>query len=298
MNPTLPDKSKIIGRFFIYVTMFVSGLVSFLDLFGLLESVEFIKSRQLTLTLLIISGLVVYLTSLGRKLDDIESSLVIKIDAIESSMHTLQAHVNQDTIEKVKSLRHQLDKNLEVIYGDMISDSLNNIERALKERTIKFNDLELFRYLYKRTLEKYPRATFLATSLPYKRFFWRNPMMEDAIKKFIEDGGTMQRIFFVKSLEELKQEEVKQVIADQCKIGVEVFVTIKDKIPPHLRRIFVVDQEKRIAWEVNVDQDSEIIEVKATTNSVFINEYLRCFETLIGSNSTNRQVVNVCEEPQ
>lgn len=287
MNRTLLDKLKIIGLFFIYATVFLSGLVSFLDLFGLLDSVPIIKSRIPTLTLLLISGLIGYVTLLGSR-----------VDSIESSMLTLQAHINQDTIEKIKSLRNQLDKNLEIIYGDMISDSISNFERALRERTIHFNDLELFRYLYKRTLEKYPRATFLATSLPYERFFWRNQMMEDAIRNFIDDGGTMKRIFFIKNLEELNDEEVSQVIAAQCGIGVEVYVTVKDKIPRNLRRIFVVDQEKRIAWEVTVDQDSEITEVTATSNTLFIDEYIQCFETLIGSTSTNKMVTQICKGRQ
>lgn len=288
MNRTLVDKlKKIIGLFFICTTVFFSGLVSVLDLFGLLDSEPSLKSRIPTITLLLISMLLGYIAWVGSR-----------VDSIESSMHTLQAHINQDTIEKIKSLRHQLDKNLEIIYGDMISSSISNFERALKERTIHFNDLELFRYLYKRTLEKYPRATFLATSLPYERFFWKNQMMEDAIRKFIDDGGTMKRIFFVKNLEEQNDEEVSQVISAQCSIGVEVYVTVKDKIPRNLRKIFVVDQEKRIAWEVTVDQDSEITEVTATSNPRFIDEYIQCFESLIGSTSTTKMVTQVCKGRQ
>lgn len=287
MNRLLLDKLKVIGLFFIYATVFLSGLVSFLDLFGLLDSIPIIKSRIPTLTLLLISGLIGYITLLGSR-----------IDSIESSVLTLQAHINQDTIEKIKSLRNQLDKNLEIVYGDMISDSISNFERALRERTIHFNDLELFRYLYKRTLEKYPRASFLATSLPYERFFWKNQMMEDAIRNFIDEGGTMKRIFFVKNLEELDDEEVSQVIAAQCSIGVEVYVTVKDKIPRNLRKIFVVDKEKRIAWEVIVDQDSEITEVTATSNSLFIDEYIQCFESLLGSTSTTKMVTQICKGRQ
>lgn len=283
MNRTLLDKLKVVGVFFIYATVFLGGLVSVLDLFGLLDSESTIKARIPTVTLLLISGLIGYITWMGSR-----------VDSIGSSMLTIQAHINQDTIEKIKSLRSQLDKNLEIIYGDMISDSISNFELALKERTIHFNDLELFRYLYKRTLERFPRATFLATSLPYERFFWKNQMMEEAIRKFIDDGGAMKRIFFVRNKEELGDEEVSHIIAAQCALGVEVYVTVKDKIPRKLRRIFVVDQERRIAWEVTVDQDSEITEVTATSNPLFIDEYVQCFESLIGSSSTNKMVTQIC----
>ena len=282
---------EAISLIFICLTVVFTGAVSILDLFDLLNEITFIKARIPTITLLLVStsvlGLVVYVTSVLSR----------KLDSIEDSMLSLQSYVHQDTIERVKSLRRQIEPNLEAVFGNLISDSLNNIVQALKEHRVRFNDVELFRYLYKVTLEKYPNAMFMATSLPYEKYFWRDRPMEEAIERFIDKGGVMKRIFFLKSMDELGTEEVAQIISTQCSIGVEVYVAVKSKIPRELRRFFVVDEGRQFAWELEVDQDrdNEVTQITATTNQKDIDDYIVSFNRLLGSKETQRLVTQLCK---
>lgn len=229
---------KSIEEYIFYAAAGLSGLVSLLDLLGILDAIPWLAAHIPTLTLLLVSVLLGYLTS----------GVVSKFGALEALVVDLQSYVRQEAVEKVTSLRKQLDPNLEVVFGDHISDLLHNIERAIKRRTFEFHDIDLFRYFYKQTLEAYPHATFQATSLAYQRYFWKNHPIEQAIARFIAGGGKMERVFLINSPEELNSEEVKEILSTQCAIGVKVYIADIRAVPVHLRRFFLVETEGRLLF--------------------------------------------------
>jgi hypothetical protein len=275
------NMKKSIETYFLFFVAAISGLVSLLDFFDLLNAVPWLADRIPTLTLLLVSGLLGYLAS----------EVAGKLDDVRIAVHDLRSLSQQETSERILSLRKQIDPNLEVVFGEHISDLLANVERTLKERTIQLHDVDLFRYFYKRTLERYSRATFLATSLPYQRYFWKNQPMEQAIAQFVAGRGTMKRIFFISDPEELNYEEIKEVLSIQCNIGVEVYITDARKAPPHLSKYFVVDTRERIAWEVFVGPTNEIVNILATSDPKSTKKYLRIFQELLELDGTERYSV-------
>ena len=269
---------KSIEEYVLYVTAGLSGLISLLDLLGLLDTIPWLAARIPTLTLLLVSVLLGYLTS----------GVATKLGILESAVLDLRTYLHQETTEKIASLRNQLDPNLDVVFGEHISDLLTSIERAVKERTFKFHDIDLFRYFYKRTLEAYPHATFLATSLPYQRYFWKNQPMEQAMARFITGGGKIKRVFFISRPEELDDGEVKGILSTQIEIGVETYIADARIVPAHIRRFFVVETRGRIAWEVFIGPDNRIVGVVATSDPLETEKYARMFKELLELDGTRR----------
>lgn len=270
--------TKPIELYVLYVAAGLSGFISLLDLFGLLDGIPWLAARVPTITLLLVSILLGYLTS----------GIVNKLDNLQSYLLALQSYVQSETTAQILSLRKQVDPNLEAVFGEQISNLLASVERALKERSIQLEDVDLFRYFYKRTLEQYPRATFFATSLPYQRYFWKNQPIEQAIAHFIAGGGKMKRLFFLNEAKDLNNEEVKEILATQCNIGVEVYVVELSNVPLYLRRFFLVDSKERIAWETFAGPDHRIVRVVATSHPESTKNFVRMFKELLELHGTRR----------
>lgn len=268
--------TRSIEEYIFYVAAGLSGLISLLDLLGLLDKIPWLAAHIPTLTLLLVSIALGYLTS----------GVISKLGALESSVLHLRSFVQQEVTDKITSLRNQLDPNLEVIFGEHISDLLTSVERAVKRRTFEFHDIDLFRYFYKRTLEAYPRATFLATSLPYQKYFWKNQPIEQAMARFINGGGKIKRIFFVSRPEELDDNEVREILSTQVGIGIEVYIANAQTAPAHLRRFFFVESKGRIAWEVFIGPDNRIVSVVATSEPSDTEKYARMYKELLELNGT------------
>lgn len=281
MSKSSASKTKSIEEYVFFVAAGLSGLVSLLDLLGLLDAVPWLAAHIPTLTLLLVSILLGYMTS----------GIVSKLGVLESSVLDLRSYIHQETTEKIANLRSQLDPNLDVIFGEHISDLLTSVERAVKRRTFEFHDIDLFRYFYKRTLEAYPHATFLATSLPYQRYFWKNQPMEQAMARFITSGGKIKRVFFISHPEELDDGEVKEILSSQVELGVETYIADARVAPAHLRRFFVVETKGRIAWEVFIGPDSRIVSVVATSDSTETEKYARMYKELLELDGTRRYFI-------
>lgn len=269
--------ARSIRKYWIHVLTGVGVLISLLDSLGFLESIPWLRERIPTLILFLFSILL-----------ELVSDVVTKISALEASVRDMHSYVQRETTEKIASLRNQLDPNLNIIFGEHISDLLTNVERALKKRTFEFHDIDLFRYFYKRTLEAYPRATFLATSLPYSRYFWKNQMIEQAITRFIAGGGKMKRVFFISRPEELEDNEVKEILSTQVGMGVDVYVADARIVPASLKRFFVVETKGRIAWEVFIGPDERIVTIVATSEPTNVKKYMSMYEELLQLDGTRR----------
>lgn len=268
-------------KYFLYIAAGISALISILDLFGILENIPWLNNRLSTITLLLVSGLVLYLVNSLSTLEE-------KIDKSDIQIENLGSYVQQDTLEKLSALREYIDPNLQAVFNEHISDLLTNIERALKGQEIRLFDINLFRYFFKRTFQAYPNSTFFATSFPYERFFWKNRSVEDATDEFLSAGGRIERIFYVKNQNELNISEVKEILETQCILGVQVYIALIDEIPPDLQRLFLVESQGRIAWEAFIKADGAIREVVATSDPRVTSDYLQKFHQLIALASVMR----------
>jgi hypothetical protein len=264
-------RSIEIEIYVLYASASLSALIAVLDVFGLLDRLGFpaLASRVPIVTLLLLSLACGTIAGIWRRQE-----------VAEQLIRELLTAWRSDTVERIAALRRQISPSLEAVFGDQISEMLVSLTSAINDQRIDLYDLDLFRFFYKRTLEAFPHATFLATSLPYQRYFWRNPPIEDAIARFVADGGKMQRIFLIYDPAELRKSEVKEVMQRQVETGVDVYISDARKIPTNLRRLFVVEEEGRIAWEVNIGPDSRINRVIATSDPASIASYQRTFKEL------------------
>ena len=266
-------KRTFLEKIELYVPIIGAGLsaiIAILDLFDLLQSTVIFR-RIPTITLLLVSIVIGILIIQYRK----------GIDTIQSAVVDLQ-------LKSFQNLKEQINPRLKLVFGEHITELLINIQSAIKEQKIRLDDMELFRYFYKRTLEVYPKATFYATSIPSQKYFWKNKSSEQAIADFIANGGKMKRVFFLNSTVEAASIEEKEILNDQIEIGVEVYVTYSPNVPKRLKKFFLTEKEGQIAWEALIGPSREIIEVMATSNEDKTKEYVDIFDELLSLNSTRK----------
>jgi hypothetical protein len=249
-----------------------SGIISLLDLFGLLDGVAFIKSRIPTLTLLLMS------LTLGSLILERRKSLV--------KIHEALLDLEHNTF---RGLLEHIDPPLKKVFSPHIDDLLAHSELAISGQKIQLSGIDNFRYYYRRTLEEFPKATFLATSLPNSKYFWKNPDTEQAIENFINKGGKMKRIFYCTRPFDDLDDEALHIIQKQINMKVEVYVTSARNVPQYFRgRFFLTEEHGAIAWEVALGSEGEIINFTATTRQDDTNQYVATFKEILKMPTTQK----------
>lgn len=249
----------------------LSAAVSLLDLFGFLTQFPWLSNRIPTITLLLVSLVVVKLV--------IDQSRFFPL--IESSLTDI--HTN-----RLASATAHLDPRLRDVFGDYIESLLKRVEIATREKKLTYNDVYLFRHFFRRTLELYPRSRFYATSLPSSKYFWKNDYSEQAIANFIAHGGQMERVFFLsRSIPQLGKEE-RDILLTQCEMGVAVYVSKTNAIPKKLRRLFAVEANNLIGWEVFTGPTGEIDKITATSDQSELELFKHVFDELKQLTVTHR----------
>jgi hypothetical protein len=181
-----------------------SAAIGLLDLFGLLELPALAaKVPQLTLLAtglaltLLSTGVPAWVGSVRKELQRSLSRLEARHEELETSLKELRTAVTSSFLETFPSLIEQVDPALLRIFRPYLEASFRTPPRVLLERRFELQDLESYRSYHRRAHEVNPGATFLATSLPYRKWFWMGDYVERTISSFIATGGTVQRIFFV-----------------------------------------------------------------------------------------------------
>lgn len=256
----------------------LSLLIALADFLGLLSALPWISSRIPTITLLLVS---LALSSLSI----MQGRFAVSQRELHQEVLLLLSNKELDSIHK--SLE-RLNPVLRKIFEEDVLDLFGSLTLAVHESKIQLNDLQRFRYYYARTLQKFPRATFLATSIPSATFFWKNPGTEAAISEFIHKGGKMMRVFFVSGPEELATPEVQEILARQCEIGVEVYTTNSTSIPNNLKVLFMVDNRAQIGWETFLDEGRRVRSVMATANRKETEKFCSIFNQLLQADGTRR----------
>lgn len=191
------------------------------------------------------------------------------------------------------ALREGLHPLMEKLFGTEIDEFVSQIAEAVEGNTIRFNDRQKFRYHYGRMLENFPDSHFLATSLPYQRYFWSRPSggglspFETQMKRFIDGGGRFTRIFFIHGNEPIT-EEARDVMSAQVDIGVEVLTADADALPPRLLRFFVIDQDQRIGWQVGIDPVQQLVDIRFTVDDANLKKYYKWFDEIRNHERTRR----------
>lgn len=276
----MKNTGRPVELFVLYTSAGLSALVAVLDLLGLLSGVPWLKERIPTITLLLMSCLVAFVVA----------SVSARIRGLADSVSSIRSRLQADTVHSLSRLQEQVDPRIDQVLGDYIRNLLVTLERVLEERVVAFHDVDLFYYFWKRTLKSIPRATLLYTSLPYRRYFWKDSSAEEAIRDFISKGGKMRRIFFLNGIDEATTEEVKSILSTQCDAGVEVYITDAKRVPAHLQKLVSADTNRRIGCQVFVGSTQEIVRTEATSDPDTIEGYIRTFNDLLDLDGTERYV--------
>jgi ubiquinone/menaquinone biosynthesis C-methylase UbiE len=233
-------------------------------IFGWFE-LKWFQERQ-TLFLVVCSGLVLELLAIlawitGREFEALKTQLQSSPDV------------------ELKRLRDAVDPHFEDLVGGEVQDLFDRTSKLVNKKTLHLSNPETFWGFYRKTLEKYPRKEFWATSMVS---FWRGTRVAPAIAAFTNKGrgGKMIRIFFIDSEADLKQPETRRVLKWQQDMEVDVRTALRNELPEDLRlRFFFVDKEGDVAWET-FPRDGIVNEVTLVAGEENTREYRRDFMRL------------------
>lgn len=234
-------------------------LVGILKVFSLLET-PFIEERIPSMTLIIVSSLVISLFFEHKA----------RLDELCSRMEELQEG-------RFESLQRQVDPRLNKVFGHLVHDAFSNALSAARNQEISFTDMRIFPIYYREALLEFRGGTFLAVSLATDRYWAHLAGMTEPINRFIQNGGTMRRIFLVEDEQNLSDEESRYV-TQQANLGVECYLVRRSSLDLDDQRFFLVDQAGSIGWTVQLNPHGEISKVTATSREDRIRELLRAFD--------------------
>ncbi len=261
--------TKLIEELLLPIIATASLLVSVADLFGLFHWIP--ADRVPMLTLLLVALVLNSLVVIQRRTYDTHerTRLLLSKLAIE--------RLAEEAVE-------QIDMGLRrVLQDDYFLDIVGFFHSAIKESKVLVNDMARFRHYYMRTLQSYPRATFLSTNSVSAFSLWTDHAIEMATTAFIQNGGKMKQIFFVKSMQERSLPETQTMIDHIHQMGIQVCVVNGADTTIDLKKNFMVEAKGKIAWEIHVDGEGHIGPNTITTAKSLTASYCRTFDKLRAS---------------
>src|SRR5579883_1328708 len=126
----------------------------------------------------------------------------------------------RNEMNNVNEIIAHIDLNLRKVWGDNYFVRMGNLlHMAIEERRLEVSD---FSFYFKQLLRAYPGATFLSTNSLNVSHLWTNREVAQALADFIQAGGRVEQMFFVKSLEEESSVEMRVALAHLKRIGIAV----------------------------------------------------------------------------
>ncbi len=253
--------TKLLEAMLIPAITIICLLVSLADFFGLFNLIP--ASRIPMLTLLLMSLALSSLSFLHSKSAEAHQDVQRLLSKIEP--------------EHMGRVLQQIDPHLrKVLKDDYFIDILEFFQTAVEQGRVQLNDATRFRFYFIRTLQCFPKATFLSTM----SYLWKDPIIEDAAARFIQSGGKIEQVFLVKKVEDPCSSTTQTMVDHLQKIGVQVHIVNGTATPGDLKKNFIVESKGRIAWETHVDDDGHVESSTVTTNKHSTASYCRIFEKL------------------
>ncbi|HEU5378768.1 MAG TPA: hypothetical protein VFV38_25375 [Ktedonobacteraceae bacterium] len=243
----------------------VSLAVSLGDLFDLFHV---IPAGQIPLLVLLI-------TSIGLCL------LGVIQNKCNEMRHDLGRLLARSELEQIDKIISQINLDLrKALSEDYFANTLKSLQTAMKEQHVQISDISILSSSFKQILQSYTRTTFLSTSSLATSYLWNNREIERALTCFIQGGGRIRQLFFVKSLEELASVEVNDALKTLQKLHIDVQVVDSTHIPADFKKHFFVEAKRKIAWEIPVDSQGHVASSIVTADEQAITTYANIFETL------------------
>jgi len=187
----------------------------------------------------------------------------------------LAPFTDKNELNTMNEMIKHIDLNLRKVWGDDYFARMGKLlQMAIEERRVEVND---FSFYFRQLLRAYPRATFLSTSALSVSHLWTNREVAQALADFIQAGGRIKQVFFVRDLEDEASVEVRVVLAHLEHIGISV--QIADH-PCDLKGFFFVEARRKIAWEIPIDRQGRIGTSVVTADEQTIASYAETFAAL------------------
>jgi len=255
-----------VGKWIAMIAGVIAILLGILHIFSIVD-LDWFKTR-VPLLIVVLAGLILEL-------------LIAMSYRQESHSRLLERQLEHDTLIQLANMRGKVDSRLQHLVGGEVEHIFGQVKSALADNTLQLNNIEKFRGFFVKTLEVYPGKEFWATSVPSRKYFWRNDEVEVRMETFIRGGGTIKRIFFLNSEEELRGEEAQDILNRQKQVGVQVYYAMVEDISSELLRFFVVESHGEVAWETFRGPDSAIRSVKVITGPEHTSDYIHDFTELL-----------------
>ncbi len=245
---------------------FVCSIISYFSPFSNFLTQNYIASTILFLVALILGSI---------------ASIQSKITELQQQLNHVSSTIE---IEHMHASLKQMNPTLRKIFEDRLLHLIGFFEEAVKDGKVIVDSGDEYRNYYISTLQAFPGATFYATSFLKVSYLWNDPVVEDALKDFIQkNGGKLTRIFFVRDSDDLNAPEIREVLDRLCKIGVEVHWIQSNSVFNDLKRNFLVEANGAIAWETFMYEDLHLGDCVATTNPQETQRYCSIFAKLRAS---------------
>ena len=243
----------------------ISAIVSLGDLFNIFHLIP--EGYMPMLTLLLVSMALGSLCFIQNKCNELRRDL-------ERLLCRVELEYMKETITQIHpALRRTLN-------DDFFLDIVHFFHTVVNESKVRVNNSARFRFYFQRTLQTYPKATFLLTSSLATSYLWEDVEIEDALTSFIHAGGKIKQVFFIKGLSELTSQKVQDMLTHQQRIGIEVHIVDSTSIPDNLKQYFLVESRKKIAWEIPVEHAGHVGSSVITANKQATASYSTIFNKL------------------
>jgi len=243
----------------------VSAVISLGDVFNVFH---LIPSNQVPMIILVI-------TSMGL------GTLAVIMNKCNEMQDKLENLLSKAELEQMKEMITHINPDLRKVLGNnFFSGMFHTLQTALKESKVQLSDSSTFRLNFKHMLRAYPKATLLSTSSLATSYLWNEKDMEDALARFIHEGGKIKQIFFVRSPEEAASPEMQVTLDLLKKIGITIRIVNSTRIPANLKQYFIVEARRKIGWDIPVNDQGHVGLSVITANPAVTANYCKIFETL------------------
>lgn len=197
------------------------------------------------------------------------------------------------TIEE--AIKGHVPYELNYLFKQELNNYTNFLTNAIKFKRVNFEDNDLFSKVYRKWLESNPKSTIYATSSPLKNYYWStenepNTRIENAIVDFINNGGRMERVFFLKK-EDFNDKDVMSRMNKQLSFGVKVYTSIiQSEVKEKETKFFIVDKDKKMTFRIYINSDTSMRNFGCSVDADYAARFLNEWDTILEQNFTNLYV--------
>jgi hypothetical protein len=203
-----------------------------------------------------------------------EELAVVRNDKLDLALELAQGRVN---------------KNLRTLMSESIAATFDNVLDCIERDAITFDCADPLGTYYERVLHTYEKSHFRAVALPSKEYLWdenKYPHIYIHTKKFIDNGGGIERIFIVTHEKEGDwSDEEREIVRQHVRAGVRVLIVPHDKVPPGLKlNYFLVEKNGRMALQAKLGAGGRrILQIRATVEEEATSKLLDTYQRLLPS---------------